>query len=103
MGVSSFSQMRVDVTAKPAMQQEEQDVAASERPAVSAAVIEAAACIVSAGEEAVLLPMLARSAVVLGYLFLDGEGTKADQGEACRLFRLAAACGSREGERVLGW
>lgn len=55
------------------------------------------------GQELVMLRMIERAALVLGYLHHDGEGTKADPGEACRLFRLAAACGSREGERVLGW
>ncbi len=55
------------------------------------------------GQAAVILPMIARAAVVLGYLHFDGEATRADAGEACRLFKLAAACGSREGERVLGW
>jgi TPR repeat protein len=40
---------------------------------------------------------------VLGYLHYDGEGVKTDLAEACQMFKLAAACGSKEGEQVLGW
>ena len=50
-----------------------------------------------------LLPMVSRAALILGYMHLDGEGTKADPGEACRMFKLSAGCGSNEGESVLGW
>jgi TPR repeat protein len=39
----------------------------------------------------------------LGYIYFDGEaGIKADQIQACALFKLAALAGSREAARVLG-
>jgi TPR repeat protein len=43
------------------------------------------------------------SSQVLGFLIFDGEGTKADPNEAVRLFKVAKACGSVEGEKALGW
>ncbi|KAF5832360.1 hypothetical protein DUNSADRAFT_11771 [Dunaliella salina] len=51
-----------------------------------------------------LLPLLARAAELLGYIYFDGEaGIKADQAQACSLFKLATLAGSREAARVLGW
>ena len=50
---------------------------------------------------------------MLGYMHFDGEATSApptsywgsttNRVEAVRMFKLAAACGSREGEGALGW
>ena len=108
LAVNSFTQIKVEaVVPKVPLQapsQEEDPVCFDPPPPpISRFVSEAVSSVVPVGLEPVLLQMLARSAVVVGYLFHDGEGTKADPSEAVRLFRLAAACGSREGERVLGW
>ncbi|KAL4421539.1 hypothetical protein ABPG75_010830 [Micractinium tetrahymenae] len=46
--------------------------------------------------------ILAQAAHILGYLHLDGEGTKADVGAAIRWFRLAERHGCRDAGRVLG-
>ena len=54
-------------------------------------------------EPCALRPMVSRAALILGYMHLDGEGTKVDHGEACRMFKLSACFGSKEGESVLGW
>jgi len=40
---------------------------------------------------------------MLGYLCLDGEGTKLDYTEATRYFKLAISNGNLEAERTLGW
>lgn len=43
-----------------------------------------------------------QAAHILGYLHLDGEGTKADVAAALRWFRLAERQGCREVSRVIG-
>lgn len=45
---------------------------------------------------------LLQAALLLGYLFLDGEGTKVDVAAAIRWFRLAERHGCRVAGRVLG-
>lgn len=46
--------------------------------------------------------VLAQAAHILGYLHLDGEGTRADTAVAIRWFRLAERCGCRDAGRVMG-
>lgn len=43
-----------------------------------------------------------QSAHILGYLCLDGEGTKTDAGAALRWFRLAQRAGCAEAGRMIG-
>lgn len=51
-----------------------------------------------------LEPMLASAAVMLAFMYLDGEGgLRVDTVTAIKLFRLAVLCGSREAARVLCW
>lgn len=45
---------------------------------------------------------LPQAAHILGYLHLDGEGTRVDVGAAIRWFRLAERHGCRDAGRVLG-
>lgn len=49
-----------------------------------------------------LLLLLLQASLLLGYLHLDGEGTKADVATAIRWFRLAERHGCRVAGRVLG-
>lgn len=51
----------------------------------------------------VLDQQIARASLLLGYLFMDGEGTKACNLEAVRHMRRAAALGDEEAHRTLGW
>jgi uncharacterized protein len=45
----------------------------------------------------------AQAHLILGYLFMDGEGTKQDLGEAVKHMRAAAERGNEEAETTLGW
>lgn len=47
--------------------------------------------------------MLVDALLILGYLHLDGEGTKRDNQEAVVAMRRAAELGSDEARRTLGW
>lgn len=47
--------------------------------------------------------VLTQAGLVLGYLSFDGEGTRIDNQEAVRCFKLAAAAGCKEAQQVLGW
>ncbi|GAX77472.1 hypothetical protein CEUSTIGMA_g4916.t1 [Chlamydomonas eustigma] len=103
--VNNLSQIRLDVLRSPGavvQQHEQPNLSARTTPAHWIAnTLE----MMDLEEEqlAALLPMVSRAAVVLGYQHYDGEGVKTDLAEACRMFKLAAACGSKEGEQVLGW
>eukprot|EP00892_Ulva_mutabilis_P012297 jgi/Ulvmu1/943/UM102_0026.1 len=46
---------------------------------------------------------VARASLLLGYLHMDGEGTKASNLEAVRHMRRAALLGDEEAHRTLGW
>lgn len=46
--------------------------------------------------------VLAQASHILGYLWLDGEGTRADTPTAIRWFRLAESCGCQDAGLVLG-
>ena len=54
-------------------------------------------------ESEALRRMLVDALLMLGYLHLDGEGTKRDNKEAVGAMRRAAALGSDEARRTLGW
>eukprot|EP00271_Cylindrocystis_brebissonii_P013734 TRINITY_DN3391_c0_g1_i1.p1 TRINITY_DN3391_c0_g1~~TRINITY_DN3391_c0_g1_i1.p1 ORF type:complete len:257 (+),score=58.44 TRINITY_DN3391_c0_g1_i1:847-1617(+) len=46
----------------------------------------------------------AAAALLLGYMYLDGEGTqRIDHGEAVKWFKAAGALGCREAEKTIGW
>jgi TPR repeat protein len=47
--------------------------------------------------------MLMDALLMLGYLHLDGEGTKRDNMEAVSAMRRASELGSDEARRTLGW
>lgn len=51
----------------------------------------------------VLEEQVARASLLLGYLHMDGEGTKASNLEAVRHMRRAALLGDEEAHRTLGW
>ena len=46
--------------------------------------------------------VLAKSALLLGFLHLDGEATKFDAGEALRWFKIALLNNCAEAERIIG-
>ena len=46
---------------------------------------------------------LAHARLILGYLHLDGEGTRRDNGAAVKHLRAAAELGSAEAQATLGW
>ena len=100
--VGSLSQIRVDALGPAPTAAAPENGGILPHWALLADCVIPLAC-VPAGREHVLMPMVARAALFLAYLHFDGEGTKADPGEACRLFKLATACGSKEAEGVLGW
>lgn len=54
-------------------------------------------------ESEALKRMLVDALLMLGYLHLDGEGTKRDNKEAVVALRRAAELGSDEARRTLGW
>ena len=54
-------------------------------------------------ESEALRRMLVDALLMLGYLHLDGEGTKRDNKEAVVVMRRAAELGSDEARRQLGW
>jgi TPR repeat protein len=47
--------------------------------------------------------VLSQAGLVLGYLSFDGEGTRVDNQEAVRCFKLASQAGCKEAQQVLGW
>ena len=46
--------------------------------------------------------VLAKSALLLGFLHLDGEATKFDAGEALKWFKIALLNNCTEAERIIG-
>lgn len=48
-------------------------------------------------------PILAASATILGYLHMDGEGTKTDNLLATKWFAIGKEHGNKEAEKTLGW
>lgn len=46
---------------------------------------------------------LAHACLILGYLHMDGEGTRRDNGIAVRHMRAAAELGNPEAQTTLGW
>jgi len=47
--------------------------------------------------------LLSSAATILGYLHMDGEGTKIDNVAATKWFAIGKAHGNKEAERTLGW
>lgn len=47
--------------------------------------------------------LLASAATILGYLHMDGEGTKIDNIQATKWFAIGKANGNKEAEQTLGW
>jgi TPR repeat protein len=45
----------------------------------------------------------AQAHLILGYMYMDGEGTKQDLGKAAKHMREAIKRGSEEAETTLGW
>mmetsp|Transcript_19505 Transcript_19505/g.23371 ORF Transcript_19505/g.23371 Transcript_19505/m.23371 type:complete len:267 (-) Transcript_19505:249-1049(-) len=46
---------------------------------------------------------LAQVALMLGYMHMDGDGTRTDNAEAMKWMLVAKSCGSKDAESTLGW
>lgn len=47
--------------------------------------------------------MMARATLVLGYLHLDGEGTKEDKLEAVKFLKVSSSLGNTDAQKTLGF